>query len=324
MTSVVTGASGHVGANLLPELLEAGHSVRALVRDDVRALDGLDVEPVRGSIMEPDDLDRAFAGARRVFHLAGRISIVGDPDGAVRRTNVDGVRNVVEACERAGVERLVHVSSIHARAVQPLDEPVDESRAPAESGPAYDRSKAAGEAEVRAGVERGLDAVIVAPTGVIGPRDFKPSRAGQMILAVAGRTLPALVEGGFNWVDVRDVSRSIRLAADRGTAGRSYLLPGAWHRIADVAAMVGREVGVAAPRWVPSMGLARLGAPFVQAWGWMTSSEPIYTAEALHALRTHRHVVGERAMRELGHTARPIEETVADSVAWFRRAGYLE
>jgi len=236
---------------------------------------------------------------------------------------VDGVRNVVEACERAGVERLVHVSSIHARSSHPVDEPVDEDRPPAETGPTYDRTKAAGEAQVRAGVERGLDAVIVAPTGIIGPLDFKPSRTGTMILSVARRSLPALVDGGFDWVDARDVCRSIRRAADHGRAGRSYLLPGAWRSIADVAGLAAREAGVRPPRWVPPMGLARFGAPFVQAWGWLSGSEPIYTGEALHALRNHRVVVGDRARDELDHRNRPLEETIADTVRWFREAGYL-
>lgn len=326
MTTVITGAAGHLGANLVPELLARGHHVRALIREDTRALEGLDVEQVSGSILEPDDLDRAFRGARLVFHLAGRISIVGDPDGMVQRTNVDGVRSVVEACQRAGVQRLVHVSSIHALSVHPQDQPVDETRelVSGDAAPAYDRSKAGGEREVLAGVERGLDAVIVEPTGIIGPRDHKPSHSGSMILALARRKLPALVDGGFNWVDVRDVARSAARAAEHGRRGERYLLGGHWRPMVDLAAAVAERTGVRAPGWVPSMALARIGAPFVVAWAHLTGTEPLYTSEALHALRNHRDIVVDKAVAELDHRRRPFEETIADTVQWFREAGVLE
>jgi len=325
VTTVVTGPAGHVGANLVPELLERGHRVRVLIREDTRGLEGLDVERVQGSILEPGDLDRAFAGARTVFHLAGRISIVGDPDGAVRRTNVDGVRAVVEACERAGVERLVHTSSIHARSPHPRGEPVTEERELADTrpGPAYDHSKAGGEREILAGVERGLDAVIVAPTGIIGPRDHKPSHTGAMILALAHRKLPALVDGGFNWVDVRDVARGVARAAEHGRRGERYLLGGSWRSMKDLAAVVAEQTGVEAPGWVPPMTLARIGAPFVVAWAALTRSDPLYTSEALHALRNHRDIVCDKAERELDHRPRPFEDTIADTVQWFRDAGML-
>ena len=323
---VVTGASGHLGANLLPRLLARGERVRALVRDDERALEGLDVERVRGSLLEPDSLPRAFDGARHVFHLAGMISITGDADGRVRRTNVDGVRNVVDTCLACGIERLVHVSSIHALDPNPVDQPVDESRGPASGAQAtaYDRSKAAGEREVRAGVERGLDAVIVRPTGVIGPRDHKPSRTGTLLLSLANRSIPGIVDGGFDWVDARDVAHSIARAAEAGRCGESYLLPGHWHPLADIAALVAEETGTPAPRLISPMALARLGAPFMSAWARLTGGEPLYTAEALKALRGHKDVVGDRAVRELGHAPRPLPETIADSIAWFRDAGILE
>ncbi len=325
MTTVVTGATGHLGANLVPELLSRGHRVQAVVREDTRALDGLDVETVRGSVHDPESLEQAFAGATRVFHLAGKISIVGDPDGSVQRTNVDGVRHVVDACLRCGVERMVHVSSVHALSVHPREAPVDETRALADEGkaPAYDRSKAGGEREVLAGIERGLDAVIVEPTGVIGPRDLKPSRTGALILSIARRRMPALVDGGFNWVDVRDVARSAIRAAEHGRCGRRYLLGGEWHSIEEIGARVAELAGVKPPVWVPPMALARLGAPFVVAWAAVTGGEPLYTSDALHALRNHQDVIIDRAVTELDHRVRPFDGTLADTVAWFREAGML-
>ena len=147
------------------------------------ALAGLDVETVVGDVRDLDSLRAAFRGAELVFHLAALISIDGDRQGIVHRINVDGARNSALASRAEGVRRHVHVSSIHAFDHHPTDEPLDEARGrPGPRHPAYDRSKAAGEAAVREVIAEGLDAVIVNPSGVVGPLDFVPSRVGEMLL----------------------------------------------------------------------------------------------------------------------------------------------
>jgi dihydroflavonol-4-reductase len=128
MTVVVTGAAGHIGGNLVRMLLADGRKVRAMLREDERAVAGLDVERVRGDLFEPETLRRAFDGADVVYHLAARITIVGALGGLVERTNVEGPRNVARACRDAGVRRLVHFSSIHAFVQPPVGEPLDETR----------------------------------------------------------------------------------------------------------------------------------------------------------------------------------------------------
>ena len=126
--TVVTGAAGHIGGNLVRALLAEGRAVRCLVRRDRRALEGLEVEMVEGDIFDPASLRRLMKGAGTVFHLAGRISIVGSEGGLVERTNVGGVRNIVEACRDCGVDRLVHMSSIHSFNTHPNDVMIDETR----------------------------------------------------------------------------------------------------------------------------------------------------------------------------------------------------
>src|SRR5690606_13352249 len=210
MTVVVTGASGHLGANLVRTLLERGEQVRVLVHRSAQALADLDdqIERAEGSVCEPESLASAFAEVDRVYHLAGVISIDGDPDGRVHKVNVEGTRNVARACHEQGVGRLVHVSSVHAFDMNPRDEVLDETRPQVGDSPhhsAYDRSKALGERAVREFVDAGLDAVIVNPTGIIGPVDYGPSRLGQLLGELASGKLPALLDGGFDFVDVRDV-----------------------------------------------------------------------------------------------------------------------
>jgi dihydroflavonol-4-reductase len=323
---VVTGATGHVGSNLVRELLARNEKVRVLVRqDDPESLRGLDVERVKGDVRDLDSLKRAFAGADVVFHLAAQISIIGEMGGLVKATNVDGARNAGQAALECGVRRFIHMCSVHAFAQEPLDQPLDETRTRVVRGgaPAYDCSKAEGEAEIRTLVAKGLDAVIVHPAAVIGPYDFRPSRMGQVFLDLYRRKLPSLLDGGFDWVDVRDVVAGTLAARERGRTNESYLLSGKWRSIGELSSVAESITGVKPPRFTSPMWLARVGAPIMESWAKLTRAEPLYTAESLNALRANRNYVRDKAERELGHAPRALETTVRDIYRWFSENGRL-
>ncbi len=322
MTVVVTGGTGHIGANLVRELLDRGESVRALVRSTgSRALAGLDVEQVVGDIRHRDSLAAAFDGADVVFHLAALISIVGDRDGQVHETNVVGAENAATAALECNVRRFVHMCSIHAFDMTPTGHSISEQTARCdESGRrtwAYDRSKAEGERRVRRLIDDGLDAVIVHPTGVIGPVDFAPSRMGRVFVNLRTRRLPGLVAGGFDFVDVRDVVSATIAAAELGRTGESYILSGSYQPIPELARLAENETGARPPRFVSPMWLARIGAPFMQTAARMSKFEPLYTSEGLAALRANPEIDNTKATDELGFAARPIEQSVADVYEWF-------
>ncbi len=325
-TTVVTGATGHIGANLVRALLAQGRPVRALLHVNRRAIEGLDVEIARGDVCDLESLYRAFDGAEVVYHLAARISLSLNEWPLLEAVNVMGTRNVVEACFRCGVRRLVHFSSIHALIQEPMDVPVDESRQLVESRrcPSYDRSKAAGEKEVRKGIERGLDAVIINPTGVIGPYDFEPSYFGEALLAIACRKLPALVGGGFDWVDVRDVVVGAMRAEECAPTGAKYLLSGHWVSVPDLASFVEEITGVRAPRLVCPLWLAHVGTPFTVAFARLAGGRPFYTSDSLRALKSNRNISHERASRDLGYNPRPFRETIIDTLRWFQENDYLD
>ena len=326
MKIAVTGATGHVGANLVRTLVDGGHSVRALVHaGNKRGLDGVACELVDGSLADRGSLVRAFTGCERVFHLAARISIVPGDEDLVRAVNVDGTSNVVAACQTARIGRLVHFSSIHALAPDPHDVAIDENRALTSSPrmPPYDRSKADAERAVLDAVSHGLDAIIVNPTAILGPYDFGPSAMGRVLLDLYHRKLPALVDGGFDWVDVRDVVAGALAAADRAPKGARYLLSGARKTVRELAALVEQVTGVRAPRLVSPMWLARVGAPFATAVARIAGKEPLYTSHSLHALRNHQLVSHEKATRELGYAPRPLVETLTAAYDWFRSAGVI-
>jgi dihydroflavonol-4-reductase len=297
-----------------------------VVHHDDRALAGLDVERVSGDLMSVESLTAAFSGCGLVFHLAAKISIDPREDDLLGTINVKGPENVAAACLAARVERLVHFSSIHALSSQPPEREIDETREPTRPDypVAYDRSKAAGEAAIRAAVARGLDAVIVNPTGVIGPFDYRPSPMGEVFLDLYHRRLPGIVEGGFNWVDVRDVVSSAIAAAERGRTGERYLLSGHWMSVRELAALASEITGVGAPRLVSPMWLARASAPLATAVARMVGKRPLFTSASLHALRNHRLINHAKATRELGHQPRPLRDTITDIYAWFRETGQLE
>ena len=269
MTTVaITGATGHVGSNLVRQLVARGDTVRALTRNpDPVELRGLSVEKVAGDVSSGQGLDALLDGAELVFHLAAQISIVGPMNGLVHKVNVDGARNVAAAAKRAGVRRMVHCCSVHVFEPAPFHEPTDEARARVQRGeaPAYDVSKAEGEAVVRQAVAEGLDAVIVHPSGVMGPYDFKPSRMGHVLLKLYRRRLPALLAGGFDWVDARDVSAGMLAAAERGRTGESYLLTGHYRTVAQVADVAQSITGVPGRAWCAPSGSPRSAR---RSWTW--------------------------------------------------------
>jgi dihydroflavonol-4-reductase len=325
MTVVVTGASGHIGANLVRALLDSGRPTRSLKHVTTQGIDGLNTEVVRGNICDVESLCRAFRDAEIVYHLAGCISLSMKDWPRLESINIIGTRNVVEACLRAGVKRLVHFSSIHALRQQPLSSPVDEKRplGDAKDFPPYDRSKAEAEKEVRRGVERGLDAVIIYPTAVVGPHDYEPSYLGQALLRMARRQLPALVTGGYDWVDVRDVVRGAITAGERANCGESYILSGHWLSLRDIAAVVAEITGMPPPRLTLPLGIARLGVPFVAAVSQFTGRRPLYTRFSLRALESNRNMSHDKASCELGYQPRPFRETMEDTLRWFRDNGQL-
>jgi dihydroflavonol-4-reductase len=327
MTVTVTGATGHLGGHLVRSLLEEGRKVRVFVHDGVGSLEGLPVEVVRGDILDAASVRRAFEGSDVVYHLAARISLVSGDEDLVRSTNVDGVRNVVDAVRGAGVRRLVHFSSIHAYTPHPVAGTVDETwdLTDGTSAPIYDRTKAMGERIVRGAVERKeIDAVIINPTGCLGPLDFRGSAAGKAVIieTIRGR-LPAIVEGGFNWVDVRDVVRAAMTAEKKASSGSRYIVGGEWKTLRDTTRLVAEEGGAKPPRIVLPMWVARAAAPFAEAYTRATRGPVRFSRATLHALRHHRYISCERARVELGYSPRPLRETIKDSIAWYRQSGVL-
>ena len=318
MRAVITGASGFLGAHLARTLKDRGVEVRAADRSRGPALDDVDVEFVEIDVLDPASLRAAFEGQDRVFHLAAIISIVGDPTGEVWRVNVHGPRNAATVAFECGGGRFVHCSSVHSFDLERCGPSLDESGLPTThpDAPAYDRSKRAGEEAVRLVVQKGLDAVVVNPTGIIGPDDRGPSRMGETVLQFMTHKIPVGITGQFDFVDVRDVVEGLIAAGDRGRTGENYLLSGSRLSIRELGMLVERYSGVPVPPLSIPLRLVTPLAPLVMQIEQRTK-KPIFTPDALHALKYSPVVSHYRAATDLGYRSRPIHETVRDTVAWF-------
>ncbi len=327
MRVAVTGATGHVGANLVRILLKKKQGcIRTLVYKTGPALEGLAVEQMPGDVLKPETLFQAFTDVDTVYHLASLITLGGDPTGLVRRVNIEGTANVIEACLQCGVRRLVYFSSIHALSPWPRHDVVTETRPPVLSSqaPIYDRTKAAAEGLVLEAVARGLDVVVVNPTGIIGPYDFENSRMGRVLLDLYHRRIPATLNAGFNWVDVRDVCDGAIAAAQRGRCGERYILGGYWHSLREIADMVTMVTGALPPRVTLPLWMLSCALPFFELRGRILGKESRVSRTSMYALRHHQQVDYSKAIQELDYTARPMLDTVRDTFAWLESSGRLQ
>ena len=265
MKVTLTGATGHVGTALATLLCERGYSVRAVLHTRTTGLEGLPVQKAEASLADTESLRRAFAGSEVVFHAAARISITRRDMAEVAATNVTGTRNVLDACRAASVRRLVHFSSIEAFSPRPLDSTLDEDRSleDGRTGSPYALSKARAEIEVRNAIAEGMDAVILNPTAVVGPYDLRPSLMGRAIMAFGTGAIPMLINGGYDWVDVRDIAEAAVCAAESAPRGARYLLGGTWASMGEVARLVCGAAGQArAPPYLPVCRGSPQRAPF--------------------------------------------------------------
>jgi dihydroflavonol-4-reductase len=320
----VTGGTGHVGGALIRALDAQGFAVRALMRrsSDEGSLLGARYERVEADLASTEALTEAFRGCDTVFHVAGMVSISEAHERELQRTNVDGTRHVIEACERAGVRRLVYTSSVHA-----LTEPAGRGAILDESmgfdallaHGAYGRSKAAASSMVQLAAREGrVDAVLVLPSGCVGPYDYRPSPQGRMIMMLGRGLMPLTVAGGYHWVDVRDVAQGSIQAMQRGRTGEAYLLDGGYLSAMDLGRAVARRARTMAPlAGIPHKivaAFAALGPVFER----VTGREALLTPYSLHTLAAEYVVSAEKAKSELGFAPRSPAESFGDAWTWLR------
>jgi len=326
---LVTGASGFVGSAVARKLLEAGFSVRALVRDaSPRAhLAGLDIGFVQGDLRDRASLVKAAEGVRHVFHVAADYRLWARDRREIFASNVEGTRNVMEAALQASVERVIYTSSVATLVAQTDGSASNETMPLAQDlgiG-AYKRSKIAAERLVEKMVaERGLPAVIVNPSTPIGARDVKPTPTGRIIVEAASGRMPAFIDTGLNLVHVDDVASGHVAALGRGKIGERYILGGQnvmfAQMLGDIAGLVGRRAARVRLPWRALLPVAFAAEALARVSG----RQPFATLDGVRMAKYRMFFTSDKAERELGYRARPYREGIEDAIRWFRDAGYLK
>lgn len=325
MKVAITGASGHVGITVIEELKRRGHEVIGLCFNDLDYFLANNIAYIDGNVNDRESIEKLLEGCDALIHSAAVISIDGDQQGIVRKVNVEGVRNVMQTALDLKIKRVVHISSIHAYDPIPRNEVLDETRNFVDdSAFEYDRSKRDGQLTVLEFVKKGLPAIIVNPTSVTGQPENKLSLQGKAILDIYLGKIPAIFQGGYDWVDVRDVASSVCNALTMGRIGENYLLSGKYYTMREIVTMIsevkGKEIRVFnVPVW-----LVKLGLPFVKLQSKITGKAPLYTNESIEILlHGNTKISHEKAKNELNHNPRPFKETLQDFVLWFKENGYI-
>jgi dihydroflavonol-4-reductase len=328
MKTLITGATGFVGAAVARRLLEAGHRLRALVRknSDPRNLEGLEIETIVGDLRDRDSLDDAVSGCQALFHIAAEYRLWTKDPASLYASNVEGTVNLMRAALRAGMERIVYTSSVATLGVNADRTPADE-KTPVKLEDMvgdYKRSKFLAERKVREMVlEENLPAVIVNPSTPMGPGDVKPTPTGRVILDAASGRLPAFVNTGLNVVHVDDVAMGHLLAFQRGARGERYILGGEDMSLEDILACVAEVAGRKPPRLRLPHALVLPIAHGSEFWSRIFGGEPLATVDGVRMSRKHMYFSSRKAEDKLGYRYRSSRAAIRDAVDWFHRNGYL-
>ena len=328
MKTLITGATGFVGAAVARRLLEAGHRLRALVRNnsDPRNLEGLEIETFLGDLRDRNSLDDAVSGCQALFHVAADYRLWAKDPASLYASNVEGTVNLMRAALRAGVERVVYTSSVATLGLNPDKSPADEETPvnPEDIIGDYKRSKFLAEQKVRQMVlEEDLPAVIVNPSTPMGPGDVKPTPTGRVILDAAAGRLPAFVNTGLNVVHVDDVAVGHLLAFERGAKGERYILGGEDMSLENILACVANFTGRKPPRLRLPHALVLPIAHGFEFWARIFGGEPLATVDGVRLSRKYMFFSSRKAEEKLGYSHRPSTEAILDAVDWFHRNGYV-
>lgn len=325
---LVTGALGHLGNTIIRRLLDQRKSVRglALPNDTSAALKGLPVPLFRGDLLDPPSLDAFFKSGGhcilKVIHTAGIVSIASHYDQRIYDVNVTGTMNLIDKCREFDVERLVYTSSVHAIPALEGQRVMTEAFCPDPSAVygAYAQTKAQATLRVLESAEHGLDAVVVYPSGIIGPNDFGHGHLTQLVRDYLAGRLTACIRGGYDFVDVRDVADGVISAADNGRKGEGYILSGSFCEIPRLLQMLSDLSGKKPVKTVLPAWFAKWTAPLAETYYKLRRQPPLYTGYSLLVLTSNGNFSCQKAVKELGYHPRPLEDTLRDTVSWLQRA----
>lgn len=320
---IITGAKGHLASTIIQYLRNEDCHIRGLILPAESGKDDKQLTYYKGDVSKPETLEAVFSDTECneviVIHAAGIISIANEVTPQLYRVNVTGTRNIIDQCMRHHVKRLVYVSSVHA--IPETDETATISETVNFSAytvtGAYASTKAEATQAVLEAAKNGLDAVVVHPSGIVGPYDSGNNHIVQLIQMCMSGKLPAGVTGGYDFVDVRDVAKGCLQAAKNGRAGDCYILSNRYFTVRELLEYIRRVIGGKKKPCLP-IGLARSFVPFFEWIAKVSHTRPLYTKYSLYTISSNGHFSHDKATYELGYHPRDMQSTVRDTIRWLQ------
>ena len=322
---IVTGASGFLGNNIIRMLEHDDNAeVRAFVLngESISSLNNLKCSIYYGDVTKADTLNSIFYGSGDaeifVIHCAAVVYIKSKYNSRVYDVNVNGTKNIVDKVLEYNA-KLIYVSSVHAIPEKSDGNLISEVSIfnPDDVVGLYAKTKAEAARYVMDSVkDKGLNACIVHPSGILGPYDFSNSHLTALVREIVRGKLPMCVKGGYDFVDVRDVAKGIIMACDKGKMGECYIMSGEFVSIKKLADLVCDVVGRKRIKVVLPIMIAKIVAPFYEMYYNVKGKTPLFTKYSLYTLSSNSNFSNEKAKRDLGFVNRNITDTVKDMVMW--------
>ena len=333
MKYLVTGAAGFLGGTICRQLIERGDDVRAFVLPGDPAMKYVPegAEIVEGDLTDRGSLEKLFTveeGVHTVvLHIASIVTVDPDFDPKVMAVNVEGTQNVIDLClNHPECVKMVYCSSTGAIPEKPIGQKISEVTAfrPDEVEGCYSRSKAmASQAVLDAVRDRGLNACIVHPSGIMGPEDFAVGETTGTLLKIIGGEMPAGIDGSFNLCDVRDLAAGTIAAADRGQVGECYILGNEPVTFRDFSKMVSDEAGCRPVKMFLPIWAANIMGGLMERQAKKKGTKPMMTRFSVYNLARNNDFDSGKARRELGYTTRSYRETIHDEIQWLKAMGKI-
>ena len=327
---IVTGAAGHLGGAVTKILNEQGQTVYALcLPDEKHSPQGGHITVFTGDVCNIDSLTELFehcAGRPvTVIHCAGIVSIASKFNQKVYDVNVTGTKNIISLCEKYHVQKLIYISSVHAIPELPGNETITEIDrfSPDDVVGLYAQTKAEATQCVLDYAKRGYAASVIHPSGIVGPGDFGRGHITQLVIDYYKGGLTSGLNGGYDFVDVRDVADGILSCCENGRSGECYILSGQYYKVYDLLNMLHEITGKRKIKRILPLWFVKLTAPLAELYYKILKQPPLFTAYSIYTLNTNAIFSHEKAINELSYTVRPMKETLTDTVAWLKENNRL-
>lgn len=326
---LITGAAGHLGNTLVRKLSEQGRRVRALVLPGEKNIPDGGIEVCYGDVRKTESLTAFFDNpqgkALIVVHCAGIVSIASGYDQRVYDVNVRGTKNIVDLCQKHGVSKLVHVSSVHAIPELEKGEIICEVDGfdPVRVVGHYAKTKAEATDYVLAAARNGLNASVVHPSGICGPYDDGKGHLTTLVIDYYKRRLTSGINGGYDFVDVRDVADGIIACCEKGRAGECYILSNQYYSIREILYMLHEITGKKEIKSFLPLWFVKLTASLAETYYKIRRQPPLYTSYSIYTLNSNAVFSHDKATRELGYTTRDMKQTLKDTIDWLKKIQVL-